>query len=319
MSVLATIQEELQHVDELIAQLERNAALNPSKKSIFANIRALEKERRVLQVDFERAAANANVDVVRYKVVNKTLVTVDGLTDVWREFQNALTLVYYALKGEPLVRPTVKRGRKPKTPPPELPPLQLGFGYTFPGSVGVAFTLPRESMTEGNLFPNPDAIINAATTMFDVAKSYDDSETIHKYARQLGPVPVEAMYKWVGSHLQHHYGVGIDVQSGGEIKNQVTIQYEEFGVLSEKLSATTVDEKLEVIGSLVAVDTLQHTFQINADSGEEFVGTYESAITAEHAAKVPWRYKANILRIQKVIPDDAQADKYSLLTLEGLD
>jgi hypothetical protein len=317
MSVLATIQEELQHVDELIAQLERRAAEN-SKPSIFANIRSLEKERRGLQLDFDKAAANAKVDVCRYRVVNHTPATVDGLTAVWREFQNALSLVYYSLKGRPLTRPAKTKSKRAKSPAMELPPpLQLGFGYTFPGSVGLAFTLPREDYG-ASLFPDPDAVMKAASTMFDLAKSYRDPEVVHRYARQLGPVPVEAMYKWVNTNIAHHYGAGIDLQRDGEITNRMLIQYEEFGVLSEELARTTVDERIEIVGSLVAVDTVAHTFRLDADTGEKYEGTYDDVITAEHAARVPWRYNATILRIQKVIPDDAQADKYSLLSLEGL-
>lgn len=317
MSVLATIQEELQHVDELIAQLERSAAEN-QKPSIFANIRSLEKERRNLQIDFDRAAANANVDVCRYRIVNQTRVTIDGLTAVWRDFQDALSLVYYSMKGQPLTRPAGKRSRRSKTATPELPPpLQLGFGYTFPGSVGLAFTLPRESLS-GDLFPDSDAIMKAASTIFDLANSYRDPETVHRYARQLGPVPVEAMYKWVNTNLFYRYGAGVDLQRDGEIKNQMLIQYEEFGVLSEELARTTVDERIEIVGSLVAVDTVARTFRMDADTGEQYEGTYEDVITADHAARVPWRYKATILRVIKVIPTEADKETYSLLSLGDL-
>lgn len=317
MSVLATIQEELQHVDELIAQLERQAA-GDARPSVFANIRSLEKERRSLQVDFDKAAAQANVDVVRYRVMNRSPATMDGLTAVWREFQNALSLVYYALKGEPLTRPVPKRGKRSKTTTVELPPLQLGFGYTFPGSVGIAFTIPRESM-ETTLFPDPDAVMKAANTIFDLAKSYQDAEAVHRYARQLGPVPVEAMYRWVNTNIAYRYGAGVDLQRNGEVTNEMLIQYEEFGVLSEELAQTTVDEQIQAVGSLVAVDTVAHTFRINADMGEIYEGTYEDAITADHAARVPWRYKATILRVIKVIPEETDKDTYSLLLLEDIE
>jgi hypothetical protein len=318
MSVLATIQEELQHVDELVAQLERRAAEDP-KPSIFANIRSLEKERRNLQIDFDRAAASAKVDVCRYRVLNQTPASIDGLTAVWREFQNALSLVYYSLKGQPLTRPAGKRGKRSKTAAPELPPpLQLGFGYTFPGSVGLAFTLPRETL-EDSLFPDSDAVMKAASTIFDLARSYRDPEAVHRYARQLGPVPVEAMYKWVHTNLDHHYGAGVDLQRDGEITNRMLIQYEELGVLSEELARTTVDERIEIVGSLVAVDTVERTFRIDADTGEHYDGTYKDVITADHAARVPWRYKATILRVIKVIPSEADKETYSLLSLGDLE
>jgi hypothetical protein len=317
MSVLATIQEQLQHVDELIAQLERSAADNP-RPSILANIRSLEKERRGLQLDFDKAAARAKVDVCRYRVVHQDVATLDGLTAVWREFQNALSLVYYSLKGHPLSRQPVKKGKKSKIP--DLPPpLQLGFAYTFPGSVGIAFTLPQEDFEMAGFFQDKDAVMKAASTMFDLAKSYQDVEAVHRYVRQLGPVPVEAMYKWVNTNLEHHYGAGIDLQREGEVTDAVLIQYEEFTVLSEELARTTVEDRIEVVGSLVAVDTVSNTFQINADSGEIYTGIFVDAITPDHVAHVPWRYKATILRITKVIADHADKETYSLLLLEDVE
>jgi hypothetical protein len=46
MSVLTSIQDQLRHVDELIAHFE-HAAIEHPRPSIAANIRALEKERRI--------------------------------------------------------------------------------------------------------------------------------------------------------------------------------------------------------------------------------------------------------------------------------
>ena len=54
MSRIASIQDQLQRVDELIARLER-AAVDTPRPSTLANIRSLEKERRTLQRDFDRA------------------------------------------------------------------------------------------------------------------------------------------------------------------------------------------------------------------------------------------------------------------------
>lgn len=58
MSLLATVQEQLLEVDELIAKLEQSLATSAEPRpSTTANIRALEKERRTLQQEFLRAAA----------------------------------------------------------------------------------------------------------------------------------------------------------------------------------------------------------------------------------------------------------------------
>lgn len=57
MSVLTTMQEQLQQINELIAQLKRKATESP-RPSIFANIRSLEKEHRNLQRNLDKLKTN---------------------------------------------------------------------------------------------------------------------------------------------------------------------------------------------------------------------------------------------------------------------
>ncbi|MGA2597755.1 MAG: hypothetical protein ABSH09_12295 [Bryobacteraceae bacterium] len=85
MSQLASVQDQLRHVDQLISALERTAISQP-RPSIVANIRALEKERRTLQADFDRIATEEEVDVYRYRILSQDRATLYGLTAAWREF-----------------------------------------------------------------------------------------------------------------------------------------------------------------------------------------------------------------------------------------
>src|SRR5580704_5213128 len=240
MSLIATIQERVLETDEVIAQLERRATRDP-RPSILANIRSMEKERLKLRIEFDRAAAKSNLDVCRYRVLARGDATLDGLTSVWRQFETALTVVYHSLKHGGSLPPGQGRKKKDKRkanqpPEPSQEPLRFGFGYTFPGSVGLALTLPNQT----GLFPD-DAIIQAADSIFELARTYGDPPRLHDLVRKLGPSPGEAIYRWVDAHNAYSYGVGIDWQRDGEVRSGVALQREELAVLRTELSKTTVE------------------------------------------------------------------------------
>lgn len=315
MSKVATIQEQLLRVDDLIAQLERDTFHVPNPKpSLLANIRALEKERRNLQSEFETAAAQAELDIYRYRILNRDRATIEGLTDAWRGFQHLLSSVYDSLLhgGAPK---KVRRG-KAKTQEPPVHQLELGFAYSFPGSVGVALTLP--SRTSG-LFAD-DKIREATETIFDFAESHADISTVHSMVRKLGPVPVAAMYRWVETHVVHHYGVQIEWKRTDQEPRTMLCQFEQLEVLRAELSRATIETILNVNGDLSAVDMDEFAFRITTDDGEKIEGQFSDAISPEHRANLPGRYAATIIKETKIVegPNGEQEVTYSLQKIEPL-
>ena len=82
---------------------------------------------------------------------------------------------------------------------------------------------------------------------------------------------------------------------------------------------------MSLLGELVAVSMPNKTFQINSDEGETIEGSFEDAITAEHAASVPARYRTTITKTTRIIqkPKKEKKDKekpitYFLTSLEPL-
>src|SRR5688500_17904445 len=123
MSLIATVQEQIQQVEELIAQLEQSMTTGADRRpSVAANIRALEKERRTLHQEFFRAAELAKVDVYRYRILPSQRATLNGLTSAWKEFQRMLSSVYDSLKGG--ARP---QRRFKKIADDTTPSIELGF------------------------------------------------------------------------------------------------------------------------------------------------------------------------------------------------
>lgn len=79
-TLMPEVQTKIQRVDALIADLRKAAVTHP-RPSIFANIRALEKEQRFLQQEFEHFAASQEEDVYRYRVLNTDRPTLAALSD----------------------------------------------------------------------------------------------------------------------------------------------------------------------------------------------------------------------------------------------
>lgn len=311
MSVLTSIQDQLRHVDELIAHFEHTAIETP-RPSIAANIRALEKERRNLQSDFDRAALESEIDVYRYRILDRDRVTLTGLTDAWREFQNLLAVVYESIRhGAP------KKKSKGKTVAGTwAEPVELGFGYSFPGSIGVALTLPNRA----GLFAD-EAIIQATEAIFNLAEAYGDGDKVARIARQLGPAPVAAMYSWVDIHVGYGFGVGIEWKRTATQTRSLLVQFEQMRALRERLSVTTIETRTQVTGTLAAVDSDEATFRIHQDDGVDIEGTYRDAISREQAARVPARYNATIIKRTKVVQSETapQPDTFFLESLTEID
>jgi hypothetical protein len=171
------------------------------------------------------------------------------------------------------------KGKRGEVEPEQI---ELGFGYSFPGSVGAALTLPNKV----GLFAN-EGITQATDTIFDLAQAFNDEQKVTQMARRLGPAPVAAMHRWVKAHVDYHYGVGIEWQRSATQRRTMLVQFEQMEVLRELLSKTILEARLEVTGDLVAVDSEAYTFRIRQDDRDEIEGTYRGAISTEQAARVP--------------------------------
>ncbi len=316
MSALVAVQEQLLTVSELIAQLERVAATEtPVRPSTLANIRALEKERRTLQEQFSHAAEDASLDVYRYRVLNRYEPTIGGLTKAWLGFQRALSAVYYAQSGKPTS--SAKPNTRTKTVNDPAPELQLGFGYAFSGSVGVALTVPNHR--HGELFPD-DALDRATETIFDLVKSYGNEDKVIAIARRLGKEPVDAVYQWVDSHIQQGFGLNIEWRRNEIKRRDVLAQVEELTLLRDEISRTASETAIQTDGELQAVDTTEKTFRLVGDDGVAYEGTYVDAITEDHKAQLPARYAASIVKVTRfvVIGADTSEETFQLKNLTEL-
>lgn len=301
MSALAEIQDRIQSTNELIAQYERAIMEYRDKAppSLSANIRALEKLCRTLEREFVEIAREQELEVFRYRLLaSGEPPSLGVIGDTWMKFQNLIGEIYERLT-KPEERPE-KKGKEAKSI------LELGYAYTFVGSVGVVATLPGER----KLF-DESQVERTSNVLFDLIEAKD----VHGIAHDLGPAPVRALHNWLGSHIDRHLGVGLEWVQGNQTRRRIEVQYQNLAQLQGIIADTTMENNLVVIGDLRSVNMEEKSFIIKGTDGKKFQGTFEDAITEEHVASIPARYRAMILETTKVIVLGAEP-KTSLMLLD---
>ncbi len=286
MSVLAELSERVEKTNALLAQCEgaiATAGLTPPP-SVVSTIRSLEKLKKRLEAEYLDIATQLELEVYHYRLLNDSeRVTLSGVAEAWVKFQGFFESVYAALK---------QSQRQKTKKPPQSERLQLGYGYSFASSVGVVVTVPRDI---GIYATSP--LESASTTVFDLI----ESRNVATIAETIGPAPIRAFHNWIDVHTRNHFGLGLEWRSEGVMKRAVEIQYPLLLKLQQKISDTTTTVGLNVNGELFAVNADTKEFKLRADDGEEYQGEFGSAITAEHAASVPARYRAKITQTTKII------------------
>jgi hypothetical protein len=297
MSALAELEKRLQNTSGLIIQYE-HALANPDNTdnttSLSVSIRSLQKLHRRLEAEFLELAAIEEQEVYRYRIIDTSeRPTLGGIGEAWAEFQKLFATVYQKLTNQEL-------------------PSALGYSYCFAGSVGVVVTLPKLPQQQaGMLAANP--IDDTSEIVFDLI----ESRRVTEIARQLGPEPIAAMNDWLSVHMRHGYGLGLEWQSERVTKRRTEISSANLQSLQTTIAETTSDVTLVLDGELFAIDTEARIFKIRPDTDEVIEGTFANAITAEHEASVPHRYKATIIKTTRMVR--TKKDKPVTYFLEKLD
>jgi len=297
MAALAELEKRLQSTSALIVQYQ-NALVLPdneeNRNSLTVSLRSLQKLLKRLENEFLDMAAIEEQEVYRYRIIQgQERPSLGAVAEAWSKFQNVFSVIYSKLTNAPMPNP-------------------LGYGYSFEGSVGVVVTLPKlPSETVGLLTGNP--IDDTSEIMFDLV----EKRRIPEIARDLGPGPIAAMNDWIGVHVAHHSGLGLEWHSRHTTKRRAEVPAEQLATLQTQIAEASTTATITVNAELKAVDADAKTFRVQTDDGQDIEGTFGSAITKEHAASVPFRYKITIVRTTKMIP--AKKEKPDTYFLQSLD
>lgn len=194
---------------------------------------------------------------------------------------------------------------------------ELQVAYAFPGSFGLAFTIPNSKL----LFDLPSQLDKTATAVFDIVTADAAGSTIPNAVKKYGRAPIAAIYDWAKVNSDHGIGAGVEWVRGDSTKANIIVQAPQFAALSDRLLRTkqTESEALELDGVLVGADIKTGRFKFLADGQEKSIkGRFSDAISEEHQARLPAKYTAILTKTIEVrLATDMEVESYFLERLIG--
>jgi hypothetical protein len=307
MRDLLDIQEKLQDTGAMIATVERQLAEYREERGLAINLASLQKRHAQLEREFDAAASQLGMDVCRYRILPElSQVKLLGLTSALSDYQSLISIVFAAVSGGP--KQTAKVSAE------ILAQTALDFGYSFPGSVGFAFTVPNERLLliEGNL--------DEAIRLIGQAAKAQSSAEIRESARRLGIGPIRVLYRWAEGHVKARLSAEIEWRRGKEVRSSLLMQEPEFEILQRAIAETSDEEQREIslTGILIAVDVARRTFRLEPDTGGQTVsGAFAQAIDSAHPVEVPKRYHATLRQTKRVkYSTEEEQVEYELIRLD---
>lgn len=311
MRDLFDIQKELQDTNATLSRIELSLVKQPDLPSVHATIKGLQTRQKVLEAEFLKAANERGQDVCSYRVFpNAGQATIEAVSKALISFQSLFTIIYDVVKHGPKDRVRSSEKVEKET--------AFNFGYTFPGSVGVVFTLPNDRLLPG-MMTDVDVSMHTIRTL---AKA-DSTTKITALVKELGEAPIRAGYKWAKDHAEYRLGADIGWRRGESIKEEFLVQYLELDQLQSTIAMSGA-ETVEIItlrGLLVAVNTVRHTFHlVEENTDTDIRGKFTDAISEEHTVILPARYTAIIRKTTIIQYSSEQPDiQYFLEALKSVE
>lgn len=282
MSTLTQIQDKLQQCIAELSQLEGTLALHPDSPALCANIRSLQKLQRNYEAEWLNETDKRGLDVCSYRLFTVGAPTIYAMSTALATFQNMFSVVYDAIRGGPKERATVSRDVEQAT--------SFTFGYTFPGSLGVVFSLPNS-----RLLPSMESGLDEAFNAIEELAHAQEPEAISKLAKTLGPAPIRATYRWAKDHADHKLGADIQWRRNQQVRRTLLVQQPQLERLKTTIEVVTEEtaEDIVVQGVLVAVNTISRTFHLAVPAFDiDIRGKYGDAIGEEQRVTIPKIYTA---------------------------
>jgi hypothetical protein len=309
MNGIVDLENKLRTTGSAIGRLESAFAQNPSR-GMRANILSLRKLMHNLQGEFAQAADEIGRDVCQYRLLEDR-PSLRAFVQALGTFQDAFSQAFESIrKGSPRERRNLSGESQ------MLSSLQLA--YAFPGSFGLALTIPNSRY----LFPDMlSQLDRAAVTVFDVVKSNASPESVESTIKVMGRAPISAIYDWATVNAQNDTGAGVEWVRGDRTKSNILIQVQEFESVSrslERISEKKVTEET-IEGVLVGADIQSRRFHFVAfDMDENIRGTFDGAISETQQARLPARYKAILRKTTEFrFASNTEVSSYFLERLEA--
>ncbi len=293
MSAFTDISDKIQQTEAEIRDLEAVVARYPERRTLAMTLESMQKRQKDLQADYTILANQAYLDVCRYRLFSLLDADKDahppivGLANALGRFQDAVTLVYAALKDG------AKQRAAPSIEAAEA--TRLRYAYSFAGSVGFGMTLANE-----RVLLEETLIEESVRIVFQIARA-TTAEQIAEYAQTIGPAPIRVIYEWAHAHAQADLGADIDWHHDDNVL-RLFMSASEMQDLQEVISQTSEEnvEEMTYTGTLVAADIEKFRFRLTFPNGDSIGGKAERATLKRRDVILGRKYVARLRKTTRV-------------------
>ena len=307
MSLLSSLQRDLQEASEAEARAARTIIAHPDVPSVHATLLTIQKRRENLEEQFLAAANEVGLDVCSYRIeydVSRR-PTISGVTAALNLFQRTFTTVYDALINGP--KKIAKLGSD------VIDATALEFAYTFPGSVGVMMMLPNDRLLLGGT--NLDDAMRTTLQLI----SPHAAEQIQALTHTVGLPAVRLAHQWAAENSKAGFGADISWRRQENEKFELRVQPQEVRDLAYALGSAIAQEQVQVVGDLLDVRLSDLTFQMRVD-GKVISGSFTKAISEANPAQVPKRYLVTLnVQTRIAVADEGEDVSYILVRLDQVE
>jgi hypothetical protein len=289
MSKILQIQERLLENSAEITQLERALVQHPSR-SLSSMLKSLYKLRSELEHDFKEAAADAQADVVSYRLFEgrerPTMALVGKAMD---SFQTLYAILYQGVASN-RPRDTARLSAD------AIEQSSFEFAYAYSGSVGFVFTMPNQRLLLGET-----KLDEAMTHLFALANAHT-TEDIRTFAKTFGFAAIRAIYNWANALCSSGSGADIQWKKNESTKGTLLLQPSEVEALRDLIAFTSdleVDENT-FSGVLLGYDSKSRRFRFEPTDGTIIRGNIADQADIPPTVTIPKRYAARIKTSSRV-------------------
>lgn len=306
MDMLADIIQRIGNTQKAMRTVQEQMGEAPPEPSLQAAYASLDKRHRKLEEAFLALAEKRHEDVCSYRLLpeGEDRYPIGTFGRALDRFQRWFSSVYDAIKNGPK--------KSAKLSAEVLEGSRLNFSFSYPGSLGVAMTIPSERLLVDSEL---QTAMHTTGRMALAATSGD----IHEFAEQLGAPPIRALYSWTQEHVNGNLGADVHWMRGHEVLDEFAVGSDRFRRLKRAIEETSQEEEtvLEVTGVLVGADTENHTFHMVFEEAEEIRGTMSESIGIKYTVELPSRYSARICKTWFVnYATDEEKTRYHLEALK---
>lgn len=305
MSDIDSVLERLRRAFAAVSEVEAVAARSPGDRFVLANLHALKRDAEDLEKQWEDLCKDKQIEVCRYRIVpeHSDRYSLTSVSKSLLDFQELFSQIYDALKPGAKGRPRLKT--RARISPGVATETKFDFGFTYPGSLGVALMVESESHLFGAKFDEAVKVIK------DVI-SIKDQHDVREMAKTLGGAVVTKVYDWSTVNAQAGYGVDITwMRTDGTLRGGVidASALEKVVEIIEKTSDKDT-KNITVAGVLVGIDRKSRRFRFVEYNGPDFAGILDDDFPITEKWAINTRYTAKIT-VETVIEYATMEEKRS--------